>query len=569
MLALRIEYLMGRCVATSYNDRTTAEWPPHPARVLSAFVAAWADGDPPDAFERDALDWLASQPAPALAFAAGARRDVVPHFVPVNDGSVLKSFDSQHEKLAKARAELERAEGATRIAESEDIGARSRISRQVEKQRVQVAKLSSRLQELQRADLAPEPEPTKATVLAGRRMLPEGRMRQPRTFPSVTPEHPVVHIIWSATPDGATLGALGAVARRVVRIGHSSSLVACRFSDAAPGPNLVPMGDGTTTLRVTGPGHVERLVEAHGRHREVEPRVLPCRFQPYGPPRPRSDRPIARPVFGSDWIVLRQIGGPRLSSTLSVEVTRAVRGALVSYADDPPAEVISGHKPSGEPSEAPHVASVALPFVGNVHATGAILGVALVLPREISADDRSAVNRAVALWEQSERDRRREPEVDAPPLEVRLGERGVIEVERVVWGASPLANLRPDTWCRPATRWLSVTPVALDRNPGNLFARDPAKARASYAEAADIIARSCERVGLPSPVGVDVLPSVTFPGVAKARAFPSFPEDAAKHRRVKVHASVTFDRPVEGPVLLGAGRFFGLGLFRPVGEEPR
>ena len=32
MLALRIELLTGRYVATAYDDRNTAEWPPHPAR---------------------------------------------------------------------------------------------------------------------------------------------------------------------------------------------------------------------------------------------------------------------------------------------------------------------------------------------------------------------------------------------------------------------------------------------------------------------------------------------------------------------------------------------------------
>jgi CRISPR-associated protein Csb2 len=33
-----------------------------------------------------------------------------------------------------------------------------------------------------------------------------------------------------------------------------------------------------------------------------------------------------------------------------------------------------------------------------------------------------------------------------------------------------------------------------------------------------------------------------------------------------VHAQVAFDSEVAGPVLLGSGRYAGLGLFRPMDE---
>jgi CRISPR-associated protein Csb2 len=271
-------------------------------------------------------------------------------------------------------------------------------------------------------------------------------------------------------------------------------------------------------------------------------------------------------VFSDEWIVLRQIAGPRLSLTLTAEVTQAFRAALVSYADDPPPEVLSGHQSNGEPSETPHMATVALPFVGSQHATGAILGVAILLPRSISEGDRLAILRGLGTWEQAARERLQEEELEAPPLELRLGHRGVIELERVVWGAPPLTNLRPSTWCRPSRAWLSATPVALDRNPGNLNSTNPRTASDAYESASDIIATSCQRIGLPIPVRVEVLPSVTMPGVAKARAFPPFPADSRKPRRVKVHAFLKFDEPVAGPLLLGAGRYYGLGLFRPVAD---
>ena len=39
MFAIRVECLTGRYVATAYDDRSRAEWPPHPARLFSALVA--------------------------------------------------------------------------------------------------------------------------------------------------------------------------------------------------------------------------------------------------------------------------------------------------------------------------------------------------------------------------------------------------------------------------------------------------------------------------------------------------------------------------------------------------
>ncbi len=564
--ALRIEYLTGRCTATSYNDRNTAEWPPHPARVFSALVDAWADGDPPDASERAALDWLAELPPPAIAASGRSERTVVPHFVPVNDVGVLKAFAEQRDKLDAARAELAAAETALEAAAAVgDARKRTAAERQAVKLMKAFDKKRAGLASLLAKDQGPDDAPNAAAIQRARSVLPEARTRQPRTFPSVTPHEPVVHLVWKPDPNGGHYRALDALARRVVRLGHSSSLVWCRVVEAAPAATLVPCDDGPVTLRVPAAGQVEKLVDAYRLHQQVEPRVLPCRFQRYGAPADTGVRPVHASVFTDEWIVLRQVGGPRFSSTLTVEVTQAVRAALMSHAEDPPPETLSGHREDGAPSEVPHVATLALPYVGSAHATGVILGMAVVVPRGITPEDRRALLRAIGTWEAATRIHLGDEEVEAPPVQVRLGARGVIELERVLWGTPPLANLRPATWCRAARTWLSATPVALDRNPGNLYARDAVEARAAHDNAAGIIAVACERIGLPRPERVEVLPSVAMPGVWKARAFPPFPADSRKPQRVKVHALLVFAEPVQGPVLVGAGRYYGLGLFRPVG----
>ena len=40
MLTLEVEFLLGRYAAADFRDREQPEWPPHPARLFSALVAA-------------------------------------------------------------------------------------------------------------------------------------------------------------------------------------------------------------------------------------------------------------------------------------------------------------------------------------------------------------------------------------------------------------------------------------------------------------------------------------------------------------------------------------------------
>ena len=62
-------------------------------------------------------------------------------------------------------------------------------------------------------------------------------------------------------------------------------------------------------------------------------------------------------------------------------------------------------------------------------------------------------------------------------------------LERVDGGASQATLRAHRRGARLPRRWASATPVALDRNPGDLRARDPRKEAAAYAEAEETIAR--------------------------------------------------------------------------------
>src|SRR5579863_134591 len=115
MLAIEVHLLTGRYAATEYNDRSRAEWPPHPARFFSALVAALHDRDPIDPVERDALLWLERQPAPALDVDIDideqvGLREVHDVFVPVNDVTVLREQWDVNEALGAAMARLAAAQ---------------------------------------------------------------------------------------------------------------------------------------------------------------------------------------------------------------------------------------------------------------------------------------------------------------------------------------------------------------------------------------------------------------------------------------------------------------------------
>jgi CRISPR-associated protein Csb2 len=92
MFTLEVEYLMGRVLASTRDDRSTVEWPPHPARMFAALVAAYEEcnlGD--DA--RAALEWLEALPEPGIYADPpeheGWVREAHEIFVPVNDSSQI------------------------------------------------------------------------------------------------------------------------------------------------------------------------------------------------------------------------------------------------------------------------------------------------------------------------------------------------------------------------------------------------------------------------------------------------------------------------------------------------
>ena len=269
-------------------------------------------------------------------------------------------------------------------------------------------------------------------------------------------------------------------------------------------------------------------------------------------------------------------------STLAV--TRALRATIMSGIAQPIPSWVSGHSPDGQPLRdgTDHLALVPLPFVGRDHADGHLLGVALIFPRSVPYTERGRVLGNLLVDEYS----------TAKPIGLALGRLGRWDVQKRGWDERR-ATLLSEQWTgaggvrgnEGATTWASVTPVVLDRFPKS-DRNDPMQRGAWEQEVGQIIRGACGRIGLPEPDLVDLgttswlegspravgkrrplrgnVESVVQHDAAFGDGFPPYPRKGTNAPRPQVHVWIRFRRPVIGPVILGAGRYMGYGICKPL-----
>jgi len=560
MFGLCIYFLNGwAMLAADGAKKERAEWPPHPDRVFMAMAAAWFETGE-DEYEKAALEWFEQLPAPGLLVSDAETRKAlngsvpVTSYVPVNDSSLSQKIPASH-----------------------DLG------------------------KLKEAGLA---------------LLPEFRLRQARKFPVILPHHPEVHLVWKQPLPRAHREALDSLCRKVVSIGHSASFVQMRVTDDPPTPNLVPV-DGVVAhrLRVFGPGRLDYLKKRCNKDnviryrdavsaistlettrkeldrarkaalkglrgaekKEAEtpfkeklavidrsvseykatvdsfsgriPRSLrpePGLWQGYGPALKIDHPAISHSIFDENLVVLNLVG-KHLGLHATLKITEAVRGALFSWCPEPIPEWISGHRPDKSPSREPHLAILPLPFVGHGHADSRIMGVALAIPRGI---DKIEVGNFIEPWLRDE---------NGWPRTIRLFDGQWFECRiQLETRETPPWNLRREAWTKASKIWASVTPVVLDRH---FDGKD------KWKKAAELVKDACERVGLPRPENILLHPVSQVQGAPHSRDFPSIKRKSDGGRMHHCHAVIQFSEPVIGPVIVGAGRFKGYGLCRPMDRK--
>jgi CRISPR-associated protein Csb2 len=384
----------------------------------------------------------------------------------------------------------------------------------------------------------------RAGILKERKQFPEERPRKPRTFPSATLSHPDVYFVWDAAAPPAVLTALDGVLKRTSSLGHSSSLVSVEIVDIIPEEHWtvwVPDAPSGDRMRIPYPGRLKELIDRFQKFQKDSNKIhRPTlgRTTLYGSPR-KAESAIPQGVFDRI-VVLRRDEGPRGSLRSTLTVLSAFRGAILALAPQPVPEYLSGHSPESTPenpvrSERPHVAVAALPFVSAAHATGDLMGVAALLPKTLTQKER----------------------------EVCWGVISAIEELQMPWGRWKVSvtdaeehrrALRPETWTQPSTVWSTVTPFVFDRFPKDPYGQ----------EAVEVVWDAFVRVGLPKPCDLDLHCNPWHVGVPKASAFPPAAARPGKPQRYHCHVWARFDRPIAGPVIAGAGRYYGYGLFRPL-----
>lgn len=385
--------------------------------------------------------------------------------------------------------------------------------------------------------------------------LPVGRDRQARQFPVAVPEEPIVHLSWPEVElEPAHREVLSGLCAKVTCIGHSASLVQVWVEDeedaAVPDRRveLVPTGEAPARyrFRVPGPGRLDRL--RHDFASGVRPRASTwCGYDV--PAAEQADLAEPGSVFDPALIVLRKLDGPDLGLESTLQVTRYLRDTVLSLCPNPVPEWVSGHRADGTPSEQDHLAFLPLPHVGREHADGHLLGLALALPRSIPVDDRRRTLGPI-LFDSRGR---------ARPIDLRMGRLGRWSLELDERPYRPVA-LRSETWtagppAEATRRWATVTPLALDRHP---------KGRDRWGQIETSVGRACRRIGLPEPHDVVISPVSLFVGAPVGKAFPAMRRGRNGSPVQHTHAVVTFPEPIRGPVLLGAGRYRGYGLCRPL-----
>lgn len=568
MFALGIRYLNGWAMATHPSDRERAEWPPHPDRVFMAFAAAHFETEG-GGEERAALEWLESLPAPAMAVGDHEQREIVRSYVPVNDAATPDSMN------AKIVRECRDAGGeATLIELDKKIDKQAKtavvtptVARMELRRRLRGSASTGPLRELASSLDAK----IRATSVAefeseGLGVIPTSRNRQPRMFPIAIPEMmdvwadgmPRVYLTWDANAPSEQREALRTLCSKVTSIGHSASFVQVWVEPSPPQATLVPI-DGVAAkhrLRVWSEGRLGHLESRYS----AGLRPATSLWKAYGAPtQDKGEHAPPSSRFDSNLLVLRRMEGPKLGLESTLQLTEALRNAVMSHCAQPPPAWISGHEPDGSPSQGPHLAFLSLPDVGHVHADGHLLGVAIAVPRGVSEAQQKHLG--VVFFDKNTG--------ELSDIELRTN----VGVWRIrLEDEDTRVSLRSGTWTAPrggSTAWATVTPIVFDRHPKEPWNdADPPRVRAEkqagyWAEVEAMIAQACGNIGLPRPTEVIARPTSEFIGVPSAGAMPrTLRKDRTEKRQT--HATIRFNQPIVGPVLLGAGRYRGYGLCRPL-----
>lgn len=346
----------------------------------------------------------------------------------------------------------------------------------------------------------------------------------------VTPRYARIIYVWRISCPPEIMSALKLRAARIGYLGTADSPVRVRVESEKPAPlgpdaEFRPHAEGDVCIRVPRKGDVQRLDSVFDAWAERGVTVARSQFPALRHEArylsPGRDR--GRGVSGrvAAWLRLEQsVTGRRVSAVTSV-FKKAVLTTYDSLFGEPP-PVLHGHGFNRRGYDLARF--LALPDVGFARSRGRIHGLALWLPPGCDAVVRRRVSSAARAigWLRG----------------------GGINVSVTPYSGEryPVAAT-PRRWQGPAQSWITAFPAVHERR-GPLDLTE--------------VSRWCEHAGLPPPVAFRSTRSPLVPGGVDLA--PVEVNRPGRPRLPYSHIQVWFARPVEGPVVIGAGRQRGLGL---------
>ena len=478
-------------------------WPPAPARLFQALMAGAARGAKVPPSTLDAFDWLEGLPPPVIAAPHGRPGQAYTGFVPNND------LDAA---LSKGEApDIDRAVAAIRVGKT-----------------VRPILFEAGAPVLYCWSIGGEN--TQATALCE---AAEGLYQLGRGIDMAWAEAAVVDA------DDAER-----------RLSNHGGVVYRPSAGGGAGLDLLCPRPGTTrSLTARFDGMRDRFRTGGTNRKPVRVFVQPPKPVlakiAYDAPPDRLDFELRKGDAGSGFAGRRPNEAVELVADVRDQVARRLCGAAPSLSDDVERYLIG--RGASDADKAARVRIVPIPSIG-LHADMAIRRLAVYVPQScpLRADD-LAWAFMQAVWTDGD---------------------GVVigELHRAV------DDDMVRRYERGGRRWRSVTPLALlsarrrriapDRQAGE--AKDGAERVGEEVRAAQAVRQALRHAGIrSSPVDVRVQRE---PFDSRGERAESFAAGTRFAKAALWHAMVTFAEPVAGPLVLGDGRYLGLGLMRP--DEP-
>ena len=350
------------------------------------------------------------------------------------------------------------------------------------------------------------------------------RWRQPRHFPNaVILGTPSICYEWNAEPDDHIFSALKEIAGGVTHVGtsHSIAVVSLHKGKMPLAAAYEPDQKGKIFLRTPGPGRLKELDAVFLQNTGLRRPIPICEH--LAAYRILKSSGLRQAIPSAEFITLK-ISDTMHGADTAAYLGKSVRKAVMSILGEDAPPAVHGHHHMGR-----HIGWLPLPDIGHAHASGRIIGIGLMLPRDLDPKHRRTILKGVDSLKKL-----RLPDGRMARLRVPLPDEKL-----------PVA-VSTGTWTRASCSWATATPVVLDRPPKKA---DPDKIR-------NAIAESLVFAGYPEPLQIKISHHSIFKGAPTALAVPA--------KKPRYHAVVTFKEPVAGPVIAGRLRYFGIGLFRPI-----